>query len=253
LSLSRTSRPAGSERSRWGHVGLLAFLGASLLASSARVTAEPQGYDPILDAPPTLLQPRLTVREEQRVTGLVVAADAGAYFGASSSYKASDLSTLYGGTRARFGLSLGRRLAIPVELTFGVALGFSETYENRGFDNALDIFTKAEVTYFPLHHLGWGLGVSGGAVLATYDVESETVSQVAYGPQLALKVTRDLSAYGQLYLDFSWSPIYNATAFYLRDPTPEELEENPEAFKFKVKGEWGHVFMLSLGVRLFGF
>ena len=134
-----------------------------------------------------------------------------------------------------------------------MALGFSETYENRGFDNALDIFSKAEVTYLPLKYLGWGLGASGGLLLATYDVENDTISQIAYGPQLALKLTHDLSRYNQLYLDFSWAPIYNTTAFYLRDPTPEELEENPDAYKFKVKGDWMHIFMLYLGVRLFGF
>lgn len=229
---------------------LIACLGGTLEAAEPNLGPD---FDPILDAPPKIVSQGLKVNQDADGSGLIVMADAGAYFGASSSYKASDLSTLYGGTRPRFGFRLGGQLKVPVEVTLGVILGFSETYENRDFDNALDVFTSLSVTYLPLSYMGWGLGAGAGLLLATYDVEDGSISQLAYGPQLAAKVTRDLSQNNQLYLDFSWAPIYNTTAFYLRDPTPEELEENPDAYKFKVKGEWGHLLMLSLGVRLFGF
>lgn len=231
-------------------VGLFIFLVFSLGCLTSIKATEPD-FDPILDAPPSVPQPRLYV--QSRASSLLVKTDIGTYFGVSSSYKASDLSTLYGGTRPRFAFNLGARLSIPVELTLGVILGFGETYENREFDHALDVFTKFETSYIPFSYEGWGLGASAGLILATYDVEDGTLSQLAYGPLLAAKLSKDLSANNQVYLDFSWSPIYNTTAFYLRDPTPEELEENPEAYKFKVKGEWGHLFMLSIGISLFGF
>jgi len=222
-------------------------------ALSAPVS-EPEGFDPILDAPPSLPEPGLRVEAISSArSGFIVEADAGAYFGVSSSYKASDLSTLYGGTRPRFGFALGGRLELPVEVSLGVALGFGETYERRNFDNALDVFSELKLSYVPLDLKGWSLGASLGLLLATYDVEDGSVSQIAFGPELSLRLAREVVNSNQLYLDFSWAPIYNTTAYHLRDPTEEELEENPDAFKFKVKGEWGHLFMLSLGVRLSGF
>lgn len=212
--------------------------------------------DPLLDAPPATPTARLVLKRGERVPlGLVVATEVGAYFGVSSSFKTNDLSTLYGGTHSRFGLSLGARLPRKLELALGLNLGFGETYKRREFQHALDLFSELSLSYFGLTLGDATFAPKVGGLLALYDVEVEqsSVSQVAYGLSAGLKLAYLLSPTNELYLDFTWSPIYNTTAFYLRDPTDEEREENPEAYKYKVNGERGHLFLISVGYRLFGF
>lgn len=213
-------------------------------------------YDPILDEPPAAPATGLTRSGElRREGGLVVSTDAGLYFGSASSFLSSEEATLYGGAHPRFGVQLGWRLAtqLPLELSFGGALGFGETFERDTFDDALDIFLSARALYTPLRGVSWSLGFELGGQASVFDFERGTMSQYGLGPLIGALLAYRLSDTSQLTLALTWNLLYNPQAFYLRDPTDEELAENPEAYKFKVVGEWENLFQLTVGYRLFNF
>ena len=243
----------------WGLApALLSALFSALLSAllSAPLTcgaALGSPYDPILDEPPTLPSSGLKRLEGRRAGGLVVSTDMGLYFGSASSFLSSEETTLYGGVHPRFGVQLGGRLSIPLELSVGGALGFGETFERDSFDNALDVFLSARALYLPFEGVDWSLGFELGGQLSVFDFERSTISQYGLGALVGALLSYRLSDTSQLFLSFSWHPLYNPDAFYLRDATEEELLENPEAYKFKVAGEWGNMFQLTVGYRLFNF
>ena len=79
------------------------------------------------------------------------------------------------------------------------------------------------------------------------------MSQVAAGPSIAPRLTWKLSDLSQIYVEFHWSPLYDFLAYSFREPTEDELEENPELVEIKLKGKWFNHYQTIVGLRLLGF
>jgi hypothetical protein len=235
-------------------LALVALSCGVALSSGGVAVASP--YDPLLDEPP--LPPTSGLKRsggEARGGGLVVSTDVGLYFGSASSFLSSEEVTLYGGAHPRFGVQFGRRLdtSFPLELSVGGAFGLGETFERDAFDDAFDVFMSARALYTPFQGRSWSLGFELGGQVSIFDFERGTMSQYGVGALLGALLAYRLSDTSALALSFGWNPLYNPNAFYLRDPTEAELMSNPNAYKFKVKGEWENSFQLTVGYRLFNF
>ena len=62
-----------------------------------------------------------------------------------------------------------------------------------------------------------------------------------------------MSDVSPLYVEFHWSPLYDFLAYSFRDPTEEELEENPEIVEIKTNGAWFNHYQAFVGLRLLDF
>ena len=221
----------------------------------------PFKYNPVLDAPPIIPKKERSVEWTKAASGFRVGSFAGVSFGSAASYLSPRISSLDVGTFPLFGLSLSLRfganskssIAKMFELSFNTALGFGRTYEKGDYDNALDVHIRPMLTAHLLEGQRWGLASSLGLNAIIFDTENGEVSQFATGLYLAPRITWKLSDLAQLYLEFAWSPIYDHLAYEFREPTEEELEENPQIIEIKEKGAWFNQYQVLGGLRLLGF
>lgn len=221
----------------------------------------PFDFNPILDMAPFNPQKERMVEWTQGASGFRVGSFVGVYFGSAASYLSPRISSLDVGTFPLFGLTLSLRFGSGstnkvlqmFELSFNTALGFGQTFEKGDYDDALDIHIRPMLTAHLLESQTWGLAGSLGLNAIIFDTEEGEVSQFATGVYLAPRVTWKLSDFAQIYIEFAWSPIYDHLAYDFREPTEEELEENPQIIEIKEKGKWFNQYQVLGGLRLLGF
>ena len=240
------------------------FICTSLLISevvSAETTPPPFDYNPILDARPKVPRRERVVEWTRGASGFRVGTYFGVSFGSAASYLSPRISSLDLGTFPLFGLSLGVRLGADqnqgllrrFELGINGALGFGRTYEKGDYDNALDIHLRPSITCHFAEGQRWATSASVSLNTIIFDSEDGEVSQIAVGPSFAPRLTWKMGDLSQVYVEFHWSPLYDFLAYSFRDPTEDELEENPEIIEIKEKGKWFNHYQAIIGLRLLGF
>ena len=223
--------------------------------------APPFDDDPILDVAPQPPSRERVVQWTQGASGFRIGSFGGISTGSAASYLSPRISSLDRGTFPLFGLSLGYRLGSDqntgilrrFELDLSTALGFGRTFEKGDYDDALDLHIRPGLSFYILEGQRWAMSANLTLNTIIFDLEGGEVSQIAIGPATGGRITWKLSDLSQLYLQLSWSPVYDILAYSFRDPTEEELEDNPEIKEIKVKGEWFNHYQLVIGMRLLGF
>ena len=248
-------------RALWMSIALV----FSMLILSKRCLAEsdpaPFNYNPILDARPTTPQRERMIEWTQGASGFRIGSYLGVSFGSAASYLSPRISSLDIGTFPLFGLSLGVRLGADqvegllrrFELSVNGALGFGRTFEKGDYDNALDIHFRPSVTCHFAEGQRWATSLSVSLNTIIFDSEDGEVSQIGIGPSVAPRLTWKMSDLSQIYVEFHWSPLYDFLAYSFREPTEDELEENPELVEIKLKGKWFNHYQTIVGLRLLGF
>ena len=230
-------------------------------AVSAETVPPPFDYNPILDARPKVPRRERVVEWTRGASGFRVGTYLGVSFGSAASYLSPRISSLDLGTFPLFGLSLGVRLGADqtqgllrrFELGLNGALGFGRTFEQGDYDNALDIHLRPSLTCHFAEGQRWATSASVSLNTIIFDSEDGEVSQIAVGPSFAPRLTWKMSDLSQLYVEFHWSPLYDFLAYSFRDPTEDELDENPEIIEIKEKGKWFNHYQAIIGLRLLGF
>jgi hypothetical protein len=221
----------------------------------------PFDFNPLLDDPPFMPQRTRVTEWTQGASGFRVSSFLGLSFGSAASYLSPRISSLDIGTFPLFGLSLGVRLGggYPdgfikrLELGINAAVGFGRTFEQGGYDDAIDLHFRPTLTTHIFESQSWGVATSVGLNAIIFDSEDGEVSQLALGSYLAPRLTWKTSDLAQLYLEFGWSYIYDFLAYSFREPTEEEIEDNPQILEIKEKGDWFNHYQLIIGLRLLGF
>lgn len=221
----------------------------------------PFNFNPLLDASPTPPKAERIVEWTEGASGFRVGSFVGLTFGSAASYLSPRISSLDLGTFPLFGLSLGARLGMGevegilrrFELSFSSALGFGRTFERGDYDNALDIHLRPTIGIHLLESLNWGFSTSVGLNVIIFDSEDGEVSQVTSGSYLSPRLTWKMSDIAHVYLEFSWSYLYDFLAYSFREPTEEELIDNPAILEIKEKGAWFNHYQVCGGLQLLGF
>lgn len=246
-----------------GVLGAICLCLTAQLESAARESVEspPFNSNPLLDDPPQREGSERAVSWTEGSSGFRIGSFAGLSFGSAASYLSPRISSLDVGTFPLFGLSLSVRLGTGevdgllrrFELSINSALGFGRTFERGAYDDALDIHIKPMVTLHLFETLNWGFAVSGGLSAIAFDSEDDEVSQLGLGPYLAPRITWNMNDNAQLYFEFGWSSLYDFLAYSFREPTEEEVIDNPSILEIKEKGEWFNHYQVIGGLRLLGF
>ena len=231
--------------------------------SSAKEVEEsaPFNYNPLLDTAPTAPKSERIVEWTKSASGFRIGSFVGLSFGSAASYLSPRISSLDVGTFPMCGLSLGVRLGAGevegmlrrFELSLSGALGFGRTYERGDYDDALDIHLRPALTIHLLESLNWDLSTITGLNLVAFDSEDGEVSQLAMGSYIAPRITWKMNELAHIYLEFSWSHLYDFLAYSFREPTEEELLDNPAILEIKEKGEWFNQYQVLGGLQLLGF
>ena len=266
LSDSRTKRRVNrNSTARYGvRLALaLCFSCSALSLCIAKEVEEPApfNYNPLLDTPPSTPASERKVEWTKSASGFRVGSFVGLSFGSAASYLSPRISSLDVGTFPLFGLSLGMRLGAGeiegvlrrFELSLSGALGFGRTYERGDYDDALDIHLRPALTLHLLETLTWDLSTQLGAQVIAFDSESGEVSQIAFGSYIGPRITWKMSEIAHVYLEFGWAYLYDFLAYSFREPTEDELLDNPAIIEIKEKGEWFNHYQISGGLQLLGF
>ena len=239
-----------------------------VLLSASQVRGEEQDredapfdFNAVLDSPPGIPSKERVVEWTQGAGGFRVGMFGGLSFGSAASYLSPRISSLDRGMFPFVGLSFSYRLGAGrtqgllrrFELDLSSALGFGRTFEKGDYDDALDIHIRPGVTFHAFEGQQWATSLMMQFNAIVFDSEGGEVSQLAVGPAIGPRLTWKMSDLSQIYLSFSWSTVYDFMAFSFRDPTEEELEDDPTIKEIKVKGDWFNHYQVSLGFRLLGF
>ncbi len=232
-----------------------------LLLAGLAVAADPEAYDPILDAPPKRQGGERLKKPDRLGAGFTISGHTGAYVGDVRSKLTDDISTLENSSRFAVGVGIGYRSRSLVEVGLDLDLGLGQTWEPRinGTVFAFDLLIDPRILFhvYETDTFGFYAGPAAHAIL--FDVETEGLNQAGVGPAALLgvlyrwKSPRHSPSYGLVYLELSGSYFYDALAFHFENPTAEELEEDPFAEPKKVTGDWFNIFRVTLGYRLTSF
>lgn len=221
----------------------------------------PFEFNPILDGAPSTPQSSSRVDWIQGASGLRVSSFTGLSFGSAASYLSPRISSLDIGTFPLFGISFSHRLGAGqtdglvkrFELGLSTAIGFGRTFEKGDYDDAIDIHLRTYTTVHLLENQDWSLATSLGLHAVAFDNEESEVSQIAVGPYFAPRLTWKTGDLAHIYFEFAWSYLYDFLAYSFREPTVEELEDNPLIVEIKEKGAWFNHYQIIIGLRLLGF
>ena len=230
------------------------------VANGLRV-ASPFEYSPLLDVAPETPRRERTIEWTEGASGFRVGSYLGVSFGSAASYLSPRISSLDLGTFPLCGLYLGYRLGSThaegwvkrFELGINSALGFGRTFELNNYDDALDVHIRPMVTYHFAEGESWVTSLGVGLNIIVFDLEDEEVSQIGIGPAFAPRLTWKMGDLSQVFFEFQWSPLYDFLAYSFREPTEDELMDNPEILEIKENGKWFNHYLGIVGLRLLGF
>jgi hypothetical protein len=244
---------------------------ALIMSFTVNSYADPFQYNELIDDNPIPINEEFQVTWTEQSNGFAIGSFSGMYLGSASSFLSPEISSLDRGAHVQFGLSIGYRvqgnqrtvyrrqksvnlsLAKRFEFTLKWALGLGQTYERSQYDNAFDHLLSPLITFHLWESQSWGVASDLGMLLALYDLEDSEVSQITMGSHLGLKFIWKLSEHHHLYISPLWNHIYDLSAYFFREPTEKEREENPKILKFKVKGKWFNLYQVIVGYQLLGF
>lgn len=236
-----------------GMLRVLAVLG--LLATPA--LADPDAFDPLLDARPSAEKAPENRYEapDPRAPGFMIGALMGTYLGSIKSYLTEQRSRLQSGARPFAGFGIGVRTRSPIEIGLDFGLGLGRTFSPQfGVDlSAFDLIIQPKILVhvYESEYVGLFAGIGGETIL--FDVEGEGLNQAGIGPGLILGVLHRLDAHSLIFAEATATAFYDFLAYRFEDPTAEQLEENPLAQPEKIEGEWFGVMRLTIGYRLTAF
>lgn len=225
--------------------------------SSAPAWADPDAFDPLLDAPPTAEKAPENRYEapDPRAPGFMIGALVGTYLGAIKSYLTEERSRLNSGARPFAGFGFGLRTRSPIEIGVDLGLGLGRTFSPQfGIDlSAFDLIIQPRILVhvYESEYVGLYAGLGGETIL--FDVEGAGLNQAGIGPGLVLGVLHRMDPHSLIFAEATATAFYDFLAYRYADPSAEELEENPLAQPEKIDGEWFGVMRLTIGYRLTAF
>lgn len=243
-----------------------------LLLPCVAGAADPDQYDPILDAPPKREHGTRLDPPAHQAAGFTISGHLGFYGGDVRSRLQDEYSGLESSARFNVGFGFGYRSRTFVEVGLDVDLGLGQTWEPEiegcGGPNppssgctvfAFDLLFEPRVLMhiYETDSFSFYAGPAAHAIL--FDVELEGLNQAGVGPAAVLGILyrwdspRHSPSYGLVYLEVSGSYFYDSLAYHFEEPTEEDLEEDPLAEPEKVHGDWFKIFRATVGYRLTSF
>ena len=249
-TLNITNRPL---KWFWFCILSLSLSHATLDISSGWSQSTLFDYDALIDDPPITQKRGRFIQQVGTPSGFQIGPFIGMYFGAAASYLTSELSSLDAGAFPQYGLHIGYQISPRWTIGLDSSFGTGRTFEEGAYDTAFDLLFRPSLSISPLIGKSWKWTIDLGGQIVVYDLERQEVSQVGVGPYTGTQLIYNLDKSSQIYLGFGWSYLYDLFAFSFRPPTEEELMDNPNLVRFKVKGAWFNLNQVMLGYRLFGF
>lgn len=228
-----------------------------LLCLAGVAQADPDAFDPVLDAPPTAEKAPDNRYEapDPRAPGFMIGAFLGSYMGSIKSRLTEARSTLDSGARPFAGFGIGVRTRSPIEFGVDFGLGLGRTWSPKfGVDlSAFDLIIQPKIIahVYESDYVGFFAGVGGETIL--FDVEGAGLNQAGIGPGLIAGILHRLGPHSLIFLEVTGTAFYDFLAYRFEDPTEAQLEEDPLAEPEKVEGEWYGVMRLTVGYRLTAF
>jgi len=241
----------------WRAPEILALILLGTLPTAA-TAADPDAFDPLLDAGPSRLERadrERVERHDPRSPGFTLTGLFGIYAGKVRSFLTKEESGLGSGAQLAVGFGFGYRTRSPVELGLDVSLGFGKTYDKEVDDNipAYDGLVEPRLYYHFLERAAFGAYAGAIATGALFDLGIDGINQGGVGPGGLLGLQRRLDRHSLIFIEASGIAFHDFLAYHYVDPTQEELAEDPDAKPRQVVGRWYPLFRISAGYRLTAF